>query len=258
MPFELSLKSFLIVCPLVFFAGLVDSIAGGGGLISLPAYMIAGLPAHEAIATNKLSSTFGTALTTVRFIRQKLVNLKLAVVTVIAAVIGSFAGAQLSLRMDERVLRLMLVVILPAAAAIVLNRKLFQAAEGKDDTVRFDRRTVTTAVISALLIGAYDGFYGPGTGTFLIIAFTVFARLCVSRANAQAKVINLTTNLSSLAVYLLSGKVVIVLGIAGALSNMAGNYVGSGLVLSKGAKIIRPMMVAVLAILLVRVISELL
>lgn len=253
----LGMKSFLIVCPLVFFAGLVDAIAGGGGLISLPAYLIAGLPSHEAIATNKLSSAFGTALTTARFIKQRLVDLKLAVVTVIAAVIGSSAGARLSLSSDERILRILLVVILPITAAIVLNQKLFRREEAGDEGIRFDRRTVTVAVLSALIIGAYDGFYGPGTGTFLIIAFTVFARLPVSRANAQAKVINLTTNMTSLAVYLMSGKVVILLGLAGALCNMAGNYIGSGLVLSKGTRIVRPIMVAVLAILLVKVISEL-
>ena len=254
---DLSLKSFLIVCPLVFFAGLVDSIAGGGGLISLPAYLIAGLPSHEAIATNKLSSAFGTSLTTIRFIRKRLVEPRLALITVIAAAIGSSAGARLSLRMDERFLKVLLIAVLPIAAAIVLNKRVFQKNEETGDTIRLDRRTVLTAVLSALIIGGYDGFYGPGTGTFLIIAFTVFTRLSINRANAQAKVINLTTNIASLTVYLLSGKVVILLGLAGAVSNMAGNYIGSSLVLSKGARIIRPIMIVVLAILLIRVISEL-
>ncbi|MBR3644712.1 MAG: TSUP family transporter [Parasporobacterium sp.] len=254
---ELSIKSFLIVCPLVFFAGLVDSIAGGGGLISLPAYLIAGLPSHEAIATNKLSSACGTCLTTIRFIRQRLVDLKLAVLTVIAAAAGSFAGARLSLRMDERILRVLLIILLPLAAAIVLNKKLFQKNNDSSEHICLDRRTIISVVLSALLIGGYDGFYGPGTGTFLIIAFTVFARMSVHQANAQAKVINLTTNVASLTVYLLSGKVVILLGIAGAISNMAGNYIGSGLALSKGERIIRPMMIVVLVILLIRVIIEL-
>ena len=252
---ELSLHTFLIVCPLVFFAGLVDAIAGGGGIISLPAYIIAGLPSHEAIATNKLSSAMGTALTTVRFIRRGLVNLKLSVITVIAAMAGSALGARISLMIDEKVLRLMLLFVLPVAAAIVLNRHLLKDTE--DHEIHFDRRTVVTAVLSALIIGMYDGFYGPGTGTFLIIAFTVFAKFSIERANAQAKVINLTTNITSLTVYLLSGKVIILLGLAAAVCNMAGNYIGSGLVLKKGAHIVRPMMVVVLAILLVRVITEL-
>ena len=98
---ELTPKMFLIVCPMLFLAGFVDAIGGGGGLISLPAYLFAGLPIHAAIATNKLSSTCGTALATVRFIRHKLVDYKLAVPSVICAVIGSSLGAQFSLRMDD-------------------------------------------------------------------------------------------------------------------------------------------------------------
>ena len=181
--------TFLIVCPLLFLAGFVDSIAGGGGLISLPAYLFAGLPMHSAIATNKLSSACGTLLATGRFIRRGLVSLRLSIPSVICAFIGSAIGARLSLLVSERVLKYMLFIILPIAAFFVLNRHTFQNDSG-DDTLRLDRRTYLTAAISAFLIGGYDGFYGPGTGTFLLIAFTVFARLSVSRANAQAKVVN--------------------------------------------------------------------
>ena len=109
-------------------------------------------------------------------------------------------------------------------------------------------------ILSALFIGAYDGFYGPGTGTFLIIAFTVFARMSVSSANAQAKVINLTSNITSLAVFLLNGQVVFLLGLAGACCNMAGNYLGSGLTLSRGTRIVRPVILAVLLLLFLKII----
>ena len=98
---QLTPLMFLIVCPMVFLAGLVDAIGGGGGLISLPAYLLAGLPVHSAIATNKLSSACGTALATGRFIRQGLVNFRLAVPSVIAAVLGSSLGARLSLAVSE-------------------------------------------------------------------------------------------------------------------------------------------------------------
>ena len=100
----------------------------------------------------------------------------------------------------------------------------------------------------------YDGFYGPGTGTFLIIAFTVFTRMAVGSANAQAKVINLTSNITSLAVFLLNGQVLIPLGLAGAAWNMAGAWVGSGLAMSKGVKIVRPVILLVLALLLAKII----
>ena len=245
------IQTFLIVCPLVLLAGFVDAIGGGGGLISLPAYLLAGLPAHSAIATNKLSSTCGTTLSTVRFLRHGLINLKLALPAAAAAFAGSALGARLSLLVSEEVMKYILFAVLPVAAFFVLNRHLFQDRGGEAVA---DRRTLIVCVLSALVIGAYDGFYGPGTGTFLIIAFTVFARMSVSAANAQAKVINLTSNITSLAVFLLNGQVVFLLGLAGALCNMAGNYVGSGLALTRGAKIVRPVILAVLLLLFLKII----
>ena len=247
--------TFLIVCPFLFLAGLVDSIAGGGGLISLPIYMIAGLPAHNAIATNKLSSTCGTALTTIRFIKNGLVNLKLAVPSVIAAIIGSSVGANLSLQIDERILKYIILGVLPVAAFFVLNKKMFNRPGAEEAQVT--RRTVIVAVCAAFVVGMYDGLYGPGTGTFLIIAFTVFAHLKVEASNAQAKVINLTTNLTALTIFLMNGKAIIPLGLAAAACNIAGNYVGSGLVMSKGSKIVRPIIILVLAMLLIKIITEL-
>ena len=243
---------FLIVCPLLFLAGLVDSIGGGGGLISLPAYLFAGLPVHMAIATNKLSSACGTSLATARFIRKGLVNFHLALPSVVAAVAGSALGAKLSLSVSETVMKYILLGVLPVAAFFVLNRKWFRD-DGKHAAVA-DRRTWIICVISAFVIGMYDGFYGPGTGTFLIIAFTAFARMTVGSANAQAKVINLTSNITSLTVFLLNGQVLFPLGLAAAACNMAGNWVGSGLAITKGAKIVRPVILLVLALLLAKII----
>ena len=248
---ELSPVSFLIVCPLLFLAGFVDSIGGGGGLISLPAYLLAGLPVHQAIATNKLSSACGTSLSAFRFLRRGLINLRLAVPSVAAALIGSSLGARLSLRVSEDVMKYILFAVLPVAAFFVLNRRLFRDG-GMEAAV--NRRTVAVCILSAFIIGGYDGFYGPGTGTFLIIAFTVFAKMSVSSANAQAKVINLTSNLSSLAVFPLNHQVVFFLGLAGAACNMAGNYLGSGLAMSRGSKIVRPVVLAVLLLLFLKLI----
>ena len=247
-------KTFLIVCPLLFLAGFVDSIAGGGGLISLPAYLFAGLPVHTAIGTNKLSSACGTSLTTIRFIRNGLVRWRLALPGVAAAMIGSACGSRLSLVTDERVIRAILFVVLPIAAFIVLNRKLFPDRE--EEQREITPRVLGICTLASLVIGFYDGFYGPGTGTFLIIAFTASARLGVSSSNAQAKVINLTTNLTSLTVFLMGGTVLIPLGLAAAACNMLGNYLGSGLAMSRGAKITRPIILGVLALLLIKLLTE--
>ncbi len=251
---QLTPEMFLIVCPLLFLAGLVDSIGGGGGLISLPAYLFAGLPVHMAIATNKLSSACGTSLATARFIRKGLVNLKLAVPSVAAAALGSALGAQLSLGSSETVMKYVLFAVLPAAAFFVLNRHLFR--DGGKEEAKADRRTLAVCLVSAFVIGMYDGFYGPGTGTLLIIAFTVFARMTVGSANAQAKVLNLTSNITSLTVFLLNGQVLIPLGLAAAVCNMAGNWIGSGLAISKGSRIVRPVILLVLLLLLAKILFD--
>ncbi len=251
---QLTPVMFLIVCPLLFLAGLIDAIGGGGGLISLPAYLFAGLPVHMAIATNKLSSACGTSLATARFIRKGLVNFRLAAPSVAAALLGSSLGAQLSLLISETVMKYVLFAVLPVAAFFVLNRHWFEES-GKHEAIA-DRRTLAVCIAAAFLIGMYDGFYGPGTGTFLIIAFTVFARMTVGSANAQAKVINLTSNLASLTVFLINGQVLIPLGLAAAACNMVGNWIGSGLAISKGAKIVRPVILLVLLLLLLKIVFD--
>jgi uncharacterized membrane protein YfcA len=248
---EITYQTFLIVCPFLFLAGLIDAIGGGGGLISLPAYLIAGLPPHTAVATNKLSSTCGTTLATLRFIKNGLVNLKLAIPSVIAAIIGSSIGANLSLLIEEEIMLYIMIAILPICAFLVLNKNLFH--DNGENEITLDRRTYITTTIAALIIGMYDGFYGPGTGTFLIIAFTVFAKISMKTANAQAKVINLTSNITSLIIFLINGEVLFSVGIVAAACNMLGGYIGAGLVMKNGAKIVKPSIIFVLILLALKI-----
>ena len=245
-------QMFLIVCPLLFLGGLVDAIGGGGGLITLPAYMLSGVPVHQAIATNKRSSTCGTTLATVRFIREGLVNWRLAIPTVIMAVIGSSLGANVSLRVSADVMEKVLIFVLPLVAVVVLSPRLFRDG---DEELKLNGKTWAVAIAASLLIGFYDGFYGPGTGTFLIIAFTVLAGINPRRANAQAKVINLSSNIAGLTVFILNGQVFFPLGVAAAVCNMAGNYVGAGLAITKGSRITRPVIILVLALLFLKILG---
>lgn len=246
-------QMFLIICPMLFLAGLVDAIGGGGGLISLPAYLLAGVPVHNAIATNKLSSTCGTTVTTVRFIRQKLVNWRIGIPTILFAVLGSSLGANLSMKMDEKIMQNILFVVLPVVAFVVMNPKIFRDRDETD--LVFNNRLWVSVILSAFFVGIYDGLYGPGTGTFLIIAFTIFAKMDMRSANAQAKIINLTTNITSLTIFLINGQTIFLLGIAAAACNMAGNYVGSSLALKQGSKITRPIIVLVLILLFLKVLG---
>ena len=245
-------RQFLIICPLVFLAGFVDAIGGGGGLISLPAYLIAGLPAHQAIATNKLSATCGTALAAFRFARQGYIRWRLALPAMAAAVVGAWCGAHLSLLVDSAVLTKVLYVILPVTAVLVLRKDTFRERPEQSEP---DRRTALIAAAASLIIGVYDGFYGPGTGTFLIIAFSLLAHMDVRMANGQCKAINLTTNVTSLIVFLRGGQVLLVLGLAAAVCNMLGGWLGAGMAMRAGAKITRPIILLVLVLLALKVLG---
>lgn len=248
---SITLTTYLIVCPFVFLAGFVDAIAGGGGLISLPIYMIAGLPAHNAIATNKLSSSCGTAIATWTFYKKGLFKIKNALPGIVMAILGSQLGARLSLIASAKILSGIMIIVMPVTAFCIFNKKLFRDHE----ETKITKKMMFIIMISAFVIGIYDGFYGPGTGTFLLLAFMILGKLNVAQANGFVKAINLTTNLSALAVFLVSGKIVILLGLCAATCNMAGNYLGSHVMMKGGVKVVKPVMLCVLVLLLGKVMN---
>ena len=248
-------SAFLIVCPLVFLAGFVDSIAGGGGLISLPAYLLAGLPIHNAIATNKLSSTTGTLVSTLRLVRNHFADLKLALPCMAASFCGSILGARIALLTSDAILKIVLLILLPIVAFYVLKKKDLEP----DLTTQPSHRTQLTILISSsLLIGIYDGFYGPGTGTFLLLVYTALAKIDVRTASGNMKLVNLSSNVSALVTFLLAGKVIWTLGLAASVFSIAGHYIGSGMVMKNGTRIVRPIILVVLSLLFLKIISELL
>ena len=253
-----SLTIYLIVCPLVFLGGFVDSIAGGGGFISLPAYIMSGLPVHMAIGTNKLSSAMGTSITTYRFAKKGYINLKTAIYCAICALIGSMMGAKTALLIDDKVFKLIMLVILPITGLyVIFNKSLEINKEQSDEDDTFSsKKTLIISTIIALIIGFYDGFYGPGTGTFLMIALTSIAHMTLNESAGITKVINLTTNITSLCVFFLNGKVMLSVGLIAGLFGIAGNYVGTNLFSDKGAKIVKPLMLVVLTIFFIKLIIE--
>ena len=247
---------YLIVCPLVFLAGFVDSIAGGGGLISLPAYMFASIPVHTPIATNKLSSSTGTVVSTARLIKNKKVDWGFVSGTVIGALIGaligSVAGANLALIISDHILKMVLVVILPIVAFCVLRDKNMDVEVPVGMT---KNKQYLIAIVCSLVIGCYDGFYGPGTGTFLLLVFTKLAKIPLEKATGNVKIVNLSSNISALITFSLAGKILWGLGLAASCFSIAGHYVGAGMVVNNGVKVIKPIILIVLVLLLVKVVS---
>ena len=241
------MEQYLIVCPLVFLAGLIDSIAGGGGLISLPAYLIAGVPPHIALGTNKTSSSMGTVVSAAKLAKNGFVDRRTAIPGGLCAVAGAIVGATISLYVEDTVITHMMIVILPVVAFYVLRSRTLGESE-KTGTLTGGRLIGAVCGIG-LVMGIYDGFYGPGTGTFLLLLLTGLAHLDTGRAAGTTKVMNLSSNLAALATFLINGKVYYSLGLVSGLFCIAGHYIGSSLVVRGGRRVVRPMILVVLCIL---------
>lgn len=245
---------YLIVCPLVFLAGFIDAIAGGGGLISLPAYMIAGLPAHAAIGTNKFSSTMGTTIATWQYAKNGFIHWKQIIVAIPATLVGASIGSNLALLVPEHDFMILMLVLLPLTAAYILIRK--KALTGSETPFPPLKTAMIIGVLS-FFIGMYDGFYGPGTGTFLMITLTGLAHVSLNDAAGITKTVNLTSNITALAIFLMNGVVWLQLGIVAAIFSIAGNYLGAKFFTNKGTKIVRPVILLVLTIFFIKVITDL-
>lgn len=247
------LTQLLIIYPLVFIAGFVDAVAGGGGLISLPAYMLAGLPVHNAIATNKMSSCMGTTIATGKYIRNGFVPWRQVPLAIFGAFTGSALGANIALILNPYYFKILMLGIIPITSFYVLRTKNF-TEEGQELPLG---KTLILTLLIAFVVGIYDGFYGPGTGTFLILLLTGLVKMGLTKANGLTKVINLTTNIAALSVYLLNGKVLLFYGISAGLFNIAGNYLGAVNFSKKGAAFTRPIIILVLSIFFIKILFEL-
>ena len=244
--------TYLIICPLVFLAGFVDAIAGGGGIISLPVYLIAGLPVHNALGTNKLSAVFGSATSTYRYWRNGYIRWGQTVFCIVFAFAGSSIGAKCALLIREEFFRIIMLVVIPLTAAFLLLKKnVFDEKEPYSK-----KKTILLSCVIAFCIGLYDGIYGPGTGTFLLILLTGVARIRLKEANGTAKAINFATNISALTVYILNGVVIFPLGITAGIFNLAGSYFGTRCFDKGGVKVVKPVMFFVLAAFLVKIVYE--
>ncbi len=242
-----------LIFVLLFLTGFIDSIAGGGGLISLPSFLALGVPAHVALGTNKFSAFLGTGLSATYFARKGHVHWGSAIYALAGALAGSAVGARLALYLDERFLTYLLIVAIPAAALFILLRKDFGARERHLPPGRL----AACSLAVGFGIGMYDGFFGPGTGTFLILAFTVVLGFGLLTACGNTKVVNFASNIAAVATFMASGDIDYGLGIPCALSAILGNFVGTRLAIKNGARIVRPVMLCVIALLLAKIVWDL-
>ena len=243
------IASLFFLVAAAFFAGLIDSVAGGGGLISLPALLACGMPAHLALGTNKFQSTLGTAVAAINFHRKAKILWKIALVGVPCSFAGSVFGAKMALFVEQTMLAKILVVILPPSAALIfasralLKHKTVPAVS----PVNF---WVLTPLMCAV-IGIYDGFFGPGTGTFLIVGLVLVSHLPLINASATAKTFNLASNIGAFITFLLAHEVNLLIGALMAGGNILGNYIGSHYAIKHGSALVNKIVCVSLALLFV-------
>jgi uncharacterized membrane protein YfcA len=241
--------------PILFAAGLaagfVDSIAGGGGLITLPVLLNLGVPPMEALGTNKLQATFGSGGATWNYGRAGLIDFKECAAGVAWTFAGALAGSLLVRSLDPALLRKLIPWLLIAIALYTLLRPQFGGADL--------RPMLGRAVFYPLVglgIGFYDGFFGPGTGSFWAVAFVLGLGFNLTRATAHTKLMNFASNAASLLVFLLCRKVLFGPGLTMGLGQWLGARLGARLVVRRGTKFIRPVFVSIVLAISARLLYE--
>ena len=240
----MTVPEHLWILPILFVtgltAGLIDSIAGGGGLITIPVLLGIGIPPHLALGTNKFQSSFGSFTASHHYVRKGVVDLHDARPGILWTLLGAAAGAWLVQRVQITLLSALIPVLLLIVAAYsmltprlgeharqpVLSRSAFYCSAG-------------------LCLGFYDGFFGPGVGSFWAIVFVTGLGFTLTRATGYTKVMNFTSNIVSMILFLLGGNVLFLEGGVMALGQIAGARIGSGLVVRRGATFIRPVYISV-------------
>ncbi|MGL4395684.1 MAG: TSUP family transporter [Hyphomicrobium sp.] len=229
-------------------AGFIDAIAGGGGLITLPALLLAGASPLEALATNKLQGTFGVGAASLNFWRGGHIDLSRLRVPILTTALGAAIGASLAQTLPTGVLKAVMPVALIAVAIyFAVAPRLAKAAEltNAKPQDRVDTRLSLTLAFATGALGFYDGIFGPGTGSFMTLALVIITGLGLVGATAHAKILNFTSNIASLAVFVAGGHILYGAGFAMAFGQACGGWLGSSAAMRHGARVIRPLAIAV-------------
>lgn len=248
----LSLSTLALLFLASFVAGTVDAIAGGGGLVTLPALLAAGLPPALALGTNKGQSVFGAGAALLRFASAGLLDGRVARVTFPAGLLGSLGGAALVLLVPPAALRPVILGLLVAVAAVLALRP---PTPGKPRAGA--QRSLAVAFALALGIGAYDGFFGPGTGTFLIFGFVILFGAGMAEASADAKVVNFASNLAAVGLFASRGLVAWSVALPMAAGQFLGGLAGAHLAVRGGDRLVRWMVLLVVMALVAKIAADL-
>ncbi|MFF4185498.1 sulfite exporter TauE/SafE family protein [Streptomyces sp. NPDC001691] len=242
---DISLTMLIVLCLAAGAAGWIDAVVGGGGLLMLPALLLGlpHVPAAHVLGTNKAVAIVGTSGAAVTYVRRAPVRVRTAVRIGLAALAGSMVGAFFAAGISSAVLRPVILVVLLGVAGFVMFKPAFGTGPSGQPVTR--ARTVTAIVLVGGGIGLYDGLFGPGTGTFLVLALTAVLHLDLVTASATAKIVNVCTNAGALAMFAYQGNVMWQLAALMAVFNLAGGMIGARMALRKGSEFVRGVLLVV-------------
>ena len=250
LPFDILILVLLAVAGA--FAGFVDSIVGGGGLISVPAMLLTNLPPSMVLGSNKLSSIFGAGSASITFLRNHMVDFSLVRKLLPFTFIGSMIGTLAVVSLPPLYVKPIIIVLLVCVTLFVVFKKDWGEI---NRTSAVAGKALYICMAFALVIGVYDGFIGPGTGTFLIMGF-IFTGFDFLHASANAKILNFTSNLASLIVFFYLGHVNIKYGLATGVGQIIGAYLGSHLAIAKGSSLVRVVFLSVTTVMLLKLVYD--
>ena len=243
---DVTLSIILICCAAFFIAGLIDSIAGGGGLITVPSLLLCGVPAHFALGTGKLASCLGTLSAVFSFARNRYLVTRILPLGFLSSALGSILGSWTALQIDSALMGKIMVLMLPVGLVLMLASGGLKLTHGE-----MPERFLWLRVCAlGALVGAYDGFFGPGAGSFFLIGLHVLLKMDLVRASANSKIFNLASNFGSVCTFGSAGTVLYTLAIPCAIASILGNQVGARLAMRVGVKLVRTMLFFVLVLLL--------
>ncbi len=247
---ELELSTIILCAIIYLVAGIVDSIAGGGGLITIPSLMLVNIPPHFALGTNKFASSLGSLTAVWPFLRNKLIVLHLVPYGFIASFGGGILGSWLALQVESSVLGKVMAFLLPIG--LVFSLLSGRTMREKVDISLKNQKIIVTII--GIIIGVYDGFFGPGTGSFFILALHMFLGLGLVHASGTTKVFNLASNVGALVAFASGGVVLYALAIPCAIGSIVGNQLGARLAIKVGVSIVRYCLFGALLLLFVTLI----
>lgn len=244
------MKTLLIICPIFFLSGIIDSIGGGGGLIALPTYLMIGLPVRTAYGCNKLQAGLGNLMSAVKYFRNNMVDLNIALISAITAIIGAYFGTKVIFLLPEDTIQKAITVALPVVALIMVLRK----TDARNIIMKSEisKKMVIQALIVGVIMGFYNSLFGPGVGTVAIMAFTMIMHYDARVASGNGKVLIVLTNAIALVSYVRTGNVAYEIAVPAAVSAILGNLIGVNFAIKKGEKVIKPVMLIIVILTVIK------